>query len=294
MERRVLLIVLKVYNHFYLDYQCDTFLPNKFYGTIMKVLIFLFTLMISQQVFACTCKTASPLFKVARSDFIATVNILNVTPDIENKHMKDVEIEILDLFKGDKISILKTYSTINGNSCGVYTSKGATWLIFAYKNNDDELIYDLCSGSKNLDKTSNFYNQPNAKAVYKSSLNSNIELLEYLKDEDIKLNDNFGLRTFISEECLKGYNGIDPGKRTFALYEITIDSLSNIKMINAVKEFENKALKSDLLSCLNKSVTISKDDEKMDVPKNTKIMVALFYNPARDINKSFINSGFRF
>ena len=254
----------------------------------MKIILFLLLILISQQGLACSCVGQSPLTKIARSEFVATVKILNVTSDTQNKHYNDVDIEILDLYKGNEISSLKNYGA-QESACGIHTPKDTTWLIYAYRHNDGYLRYDLCTGSKQLDKKINFYDYPNAKADYKKSIESNLELLEYLKDENIHFNDEYGLRSHFSNECLKDFNGIEVKTHRFALYELTIDNHLNIKMIKLLKEFDNKNLQENLLSCVNKSVKVYKKHEQIQIPVYTKIIVGLFYNSAVDGEESFID-----
>ena len=254
----------------------------------MKIILFFLLILVSQQGLTCSCAADTPLANITRSEFVATVKILNVTPDTQNKHYNDVDIEILDLYKGNKISSLKNYG-IEESTCGIYTPKDTTWLIYAYRHIDGYLRYDLCTDSKQLDKKINFYNYPNAEIDHKKPAESNLELLEYLKKENIHLNDEYGLRTHFSNECLKDFNGIEVQTHRFALYELTIDNLLNIKIIKSLKEFDNENLQENLLSCVNKSVKVYKKHEQIQIPENTKIIVGLFYNPAVDGEESFID-----
>jgi hypothetical protein len=113
----------------------------------MKILFFLLVVFISKEGLACSCGAKSPLIEVATSEFVAKVKILNVTQDIDNSYYNDVEIEILDLYKGDEISLLKNYGG-SGSMCGITTPIDTTWLIYAYRHIDGFLRYDLCTGSK--------------------------------------------------------------------------------------------------------------------------------------------------
>jgi hypothetical protein len=257
------------------------------FGPMIKFL-FLYLILLSQHVFACSCDGQSPLINIARSDFVAKVNILNVSPDINDSNFSDVEIGILDLYKGDETSLLKNYS-VSESMCGIETLKDTTWLIYANRNNNGYLNYDLCTGSKQLDKKFKSYKYPNAQDKYDKYMESKLELLEYLKDEDIQFNDELGLRPYFSKECLKDFNGIEVKTHRFSLYEITIDDELNILMVEPIKEFDNEDLHEDLLTCVNKSVKIYQKDDQIEISENTKITVGLFYTPGFDGDQSTID-----
>jgi hypothetical protein len=212
-------------------------------GTTMKILLFLILIIISQQSLACSCMGQTPLEMLARSDSVATVNVLDVTVDPQNKHYNDVKIDIINLYKGKNISALKNYND-QESMCGVNTPLYSKWLIYAYKHTDGYLRYDLCSGPKQIDKQVDSNDYPNAQEIYRNNIKSNLELLEFLKDENIQIDDELGLLTSFSNQCLEDFNGIEIKTHRFALYELTIDSELNIKMIKTLKDFDNIKLKN--------------------------------------------------
>lgn len=77
--------------------------------------------------------------RVANAEFIATAKILRITPDEENPNLHNIEIEIVDLFKGKNTPNLKIYSALN-SSCAFYTPENTSWLIFAIENQTKILI----------------------------------------------------------------------------------------------------------------------------------------------------------
>jgi hypothetical protein len=115
---------------------------------------------------------------------------------------------------------------------------------------------------------------------------SKLELLDFLKDENIHLKDELGLRPYFSKGCLKDFNGIEVETHRFSLYELTIDNELNVLMVEPIKEFDNEDLHEDLLTCVNKSVKIYQKDDQIEIPENTKITVGLFYTPGFDGDQS--------
>ena len=258
----------------------------------MKILLFILLLLAFQQGSACSCIGSTPLLEIAKSEFIATVKILNVAPDNINQYFNNIDIEIIDLYKGDEISSLKVSGS--DSSCDMHTPKNSKWLIYANRYQDGPLKFGLCSLSKQIDKEFNAYYSPNSETIYNQRLEKELQLLNFLKDEKINIINEFNLFPYMTKDCLKDFNGIAIKTNRFALYELTLDSDLNVKMITSIKKFEHenaqKQLQEKLLSCVNENMIVIKNSDAIEVPDNTKLMMGLYFNSAIDGDESYISS----
>lgn len=225
--------------------------------------------------------------RIPMSDFIATAKILKISPDKENSNLHDIQIEIIDLYKGQHTSNLKIYSALN-SSCAFYTPENSEWLIFASKNKNGDLSFGYCSGTKQIDRKFNSERYPYAEKNYKKSIELKLQVLEYLKKSELQTSNEFGLRTSFSNGCLKEFKGYEVKTDRFALYELTVESDLSISEVKALKEFDNENLKNDLLNCVKESVKVYTRNKETDISNKTKIIIGLYYYASEKGNESFI------
>lgn len=232
----------------------------------------------------------------ANADFIATAKILNVNKDSENEDFHNVQIEILELFKGPKVNSLIIHSRLS-SSCGFYTPENTTWLIFAYQGKDGKLSFGYCSGSETLSEKwdSELYARKYSKAEldklnvsYLNKVKSKIEVLKYLRERKIKPMNEFDLKTYFIDDSLKKIRGFDEKTERFSLFELTINEDLSIQKVLALKEFENEELAMNLIECAKSKILASAGKEK-SIPKKTKIIIGLYYYPAKGKRASFIS-----
>lgn len=237
-----------------------------------KTLLVLFLLLSVQTIVACSCVSHPLLHKITLSDFIATAKITKVTPDKDNVDRHDIEIEIIDLYKGDATTHLKVYSNLN-TSCAFLTAKHSTWLIFASKNEDAILSFGYCSGSKQIDRTfaPSF---KRAKKRHQQAVKLELEALKYIQDSGVKISNEFNLTTAFRETCFND----NETTNTFALYELTIERDLSISNVTTVKALDNTVLNSKLLQCAQDHIKIYAPKRAKGIAKQTKIIVGMYYN----------------
>lgn len=250
-----------------------------------KILTIIIILTISSQSFACSCRIVPLLERIANSEFVAKAKILNIQPNENDKNLHDIEIDILELYKGDNIRNLKIYSVSN-SSCSFFTPENTTWLIFANKNKNGELSFGFCSGAQQLDRKFDSEKYANSKENFKKSFELKLQVLEYLKNKDIEPLNEFDLRVSFSYKCLKNFKGFKDVTERFALYELTIAKDLSLIDVKSIKEFDNDNLKDDLLKCLKESFIT--DINKKEINNDTKIIIGLYYYSDEKGNNSFI------
>tara|TARA_R110002049_G_scaffold133950_1_gene293354 strand:- start:7041 stop:7820 length:780 start_codon:yes stop_codon:yes gene_type:complete len=252
-----------------------------------KILLTILFIAISSKLLACSCGIVSLMDRIPKSDFIATAKIIKISPDKENPDLHDIQIEIIDLYKGQATGNLKIYSALN-SSCAFFTPENSEWLIFASKNKNGDLSFGYCSGAKRIDRKFDSDRYPHAEKNYKKSIELKLQVLEYLKKSEIQTLNEFGLRTSFSSGCLKNFKGYEVKTDRFALYELTVESDLSISEIKALKEFDNDNLKTDLLNCVRESVKVYTRKKETEILNRTKIIIGLYYYASERGNESFI------
>lgn len=253
----------------------------------MKKFILIFILLLSFQTYSCTCVKQRTIDKTANADFVANAKILKVTPNENNNQRHNVEIEIIDLYKGSEIKSLEIYSN-SWSSCSFFTPENTTWLIFARKGKSGKLGFGLCSGSRQIDRKFDLKKYPNSKTNYDKSIELELELLDYLKKTKIKPVNEYNLFTGFSNVSIKEFDGIKLKNDNFSVYELTVNIDLSINKIKVLKEFNNPSLQADLLNCIKESLKIHKFDKKSELIDKTKLIVVLYYHPEGKTNQSFI------
>ncbi len=241
----------------------------------MKTLIVIFSLFISNLVFACSCIPMNLNERISSSDFIVKAKIKKIWIDNRDKYLHNIEIEILDLYKGVATKKLKIYSA-QMTSCSFFTPQNTTWLIFASKDKDGILKFGYCSGSQNIEKNPN-------------SIERKIKVLKYLKTEKINLNSKNDIAFVINSDSLKKFNGLTESKNNFALYEIVLNKDLSIKSVKPIKEFQTNEINNEILDILKTKSKVYARNRESAISEEEKIIIPLFYYPKEKNNKSFIS-----
>lgn len=251
----------------------------------MKKLLLSLLMLISVKSFGCDCGIIPFLEKYQHSDFIATAKILKVTQDTQNIDYHDIEIELIEVYKGSPITKLKINSDLN-TSCSFLTPKNTNWLIFASKDTKGFLSFGYCSSSEQIDRQFDLVQFPGLDTKYKKSIDLKLEALSYLKRNKISTVNEFNLTTNdynICKDDLKGFRTSD----RFAVYELNVNQDLTIDKIKVLQGFDNKELSEKLTNCLQNNLKIYIRSMKT-VPAKTKLIVMYFYYPPEGKYQSFI------
>jgi len=255
-----------------------------------KILLTILFLTISSKMLACTCMIQKVIDRYAKSDFVATVNVLNIDSEKDDNYL-NLQVEILELYKGKITDSLKIPKS--RGMCGIYTPENTKWLIFASKDKNGNLTFGYCSGVKQLDKkydSKKLEKYPNAEINYKNSLKRKIELLQFLKKDNIEPQNEFELHTSFSLESIKKFKGYEVNNEKFAIYELTIDKDLSVLDVKELKTFDNEKLKVELLDFIEKNISVGRKGKLNEIPEQTKIILGLYYYPPEKENLSFIGT----
>ena len=253
----------------------------------MKTIFTIFFLLLTYQSFACSCVTMGVVERYGKADFVAKAKILDVKPDPEREEFHVLKVQIVDLFKGNKINTLYLNSDLK-SSCAFLTPENTTWLIFANKNSNGELGFGLCSGPQQVDRVFDSSKYPNASKNHQKSLDLKFEVLEYLNSKNIDPKNEFNLPLFLYRSSLKDFKGIDLGKEKFALYEVTVKKNLSIQRIKEIKGFRNKKISKKILQRLKEDLEIGNTD-RTEIPKKVKLILPLYYYPEDNGDPSFLS-----
>lgn len=235
---------------------------------------------------ACTCLSQRLLDRYAKSEFVATLSVLSVDSDTDNDYLL-LEIEIIELYKGNKTNLLKIRKS-KGGGCPMYAPENTKWLIFAQNDQNGNLAFGHCSGPKQLDRTFDKERFPNAEFNYSKGLKRKLELLETLKQEKIKPINTYNLFTSFKEESLEKFKGYQIKNGNHAFYEITVNENLSLKNIKILKEFDDEQLSNELIDFIKNNIHIERIGKLDVIPEETKIILGLHYHSAEKERKSVI------
>lgn len=258
----------------------------KYLSQLLKRLIPIILIFTSIDVYGCFCTTEPILETYQAADFVAHVRIKKVTKDPNNENYHDVEIDMINMFKGVSVKSLKVLSNKN-ISCALLPNEGSSWVIFAFKDESGILTFWNCAGSEQIDNKylkSRFSN--NAKNVLKT-IDLKLEVLEFFKKGKIQFDNKFRLKTNDYVICTDELDGIKE-KNRFAIYELDVNKDLTVEDVRIIRGFRNEELSKKLAECLKANIIVFKGKDKT-IPEKTKINIMYFYYPAKDERKSYFS-----
>ena len=253
----------------------------------MKKTILISFLFITNYVFSCQCMSTKLIDRYQKSEFIAKVKVTKVSEYNAENYYQNAEIEIINLFKGSKINNIKISNNLR-SSCGLYVPENSVWLIFAQIDNNGNLSFGYCSGSKQIDKSMISKEYPNAEKNRKKSIELKLSVLKFLSSQNIEYTNEYNLRLTYSKACENDFKGYELQKTKFAVYEITIEKDLTISTIKPLQEFDNKQLSEEILKCMKENLKV--DNRKIfEIDNQTKVGMIFYYYEADKEYKSFIS-----
>lgn len=248
------------------------------------VLVIVFSV---QQALACSCYTEPLLSNASTSDFVAAVEIIDISPDPLDDNYHDIDIQIIDLYKGESVTSLKLNSWLR-TSCSLYTEKGSKWLVFAKTNKKGDLSFGYCSGSKQIDRKFDLSKYPNLPKSYAKRIMRTREVLSDFRD--LKLSGLSAERFYTSSrgECLRNLRGVSIDGYNKAYYRLKINIDSKIEEVIPLLEFSNKEVNEQLQYCILEFFNVYPMDRRDQLSMPTHVLVGLYYEPSIGENQSYI------
>jgi hypothetical protein len=240
-------------------------------------------------VFACVCVTPKLVDAVSFADFIATAKISKVVPDSIDPTYKNVTIEIINLYKGERITTLRI-NTADQTSCSFLITEHTEWLFFAGKNAKGEIGFGACSSSEQIDRK--FPDHPRAERNYKRSIAFKLEVLSYLRDKKINPVNAYELSTVRKPALSEKFQGANVSRNEFAIYQLTVGTEMDIQNIRVLKELKDQKLSTELYNYLKTNLAIYKRQKSQEIFKTTELIFIIYAYPAEDGDQSFLSDNF--
>ncbi len=239
----------------------------------------------SLQALACKCARVGLADAFKQSEFVATAKVMSITLNKESEQYHNIEVELINVYKGENITKLKIYSA-QRSSCAFYTEENSIWLIFANKK-DGILTFGYCSASVQIDRQFNLIEYPKLDVKYKSSIDLKLSVLDWLKRSEISLKDEFTLEVVRATDCYQLLKGFDGKKKDFAVVSFEINRDLSVGQIKLVKKFDNKKLSRAFLRCAKGDIKVS-HQTLQTLPNKTTLYAIYYFYPREANDKSFV------
>ncbi|MGY4384174.1 hypothetical protein ACVWYN_001200 [Pedobacter sp. UYP24] len=239
-----------------------------------KLLLFLVIILAANAAYPCVCATGTIKSNFTRSQFVATAKILKLTPDPINKNFHDAEIEVINLYKGERLTKIKILSLMN-TSCRFLSTENSIWNIFA-TSRKGVLSFGSCSGSWEFDnEIDTIQNSKGAKNYAKSMAldQESIEVVKFLSSYQISNYNPSFLNVYNDElNSIKGYKSTT----TIAIFNVTINPDLSIAKVESIKKFKNTALNKVVIKSMKKNLKVKTPEGKPD-NKLKRLLVFCYY-----------------
>jgi hypothetical protein len=253
----------------------------------MNRLLFLYFTLFSIQVLGCHCSFSTLIENYQRSDFVAVVKILKVTPDPKNGTYHTVEVETLNRYKGAATTLLRI-NTYAHTSCAFSIPKNTTWLVFASMGDNGVPGFGACSGSQQLHHMVDTGKRLTAVEHYGEPVDLQLEALSYLKEYGLVEVNSYNLNLVdlkLNKSIMfKGFEN----QNQFAVYELDVNEDLSIGKITSLRSFDNPELAQLFTRYLQKNARINPTTRK-GIPTKTKLIVLFQYYSTKGKAASLMN-----
>lgn len=249
-----------------------------------NAVLFISLLLFSVQAFACDCSYSLLTKNFESAKFVAKIKFLDIPPDFTDEEYHDADIQVLEVYKGSRLSTIKIHSWLN-SSCAFMPSVNSTWIVFADEW-QGKLSFHYCSGSFDLTRTFNDPEYPDADRNYSKEIKLKEQVLDFFSKQRISKVNAGGLS--VSPQGLKMIKGYKNNNR-FAVFQINVNANLSITKVSSLKKFNNRNLQQAVLRSVEHS-TIGADASKgqqLSAPKSV-ILVVYFYEQWKS-DKSFVS-----
>ena len=244
-----------------------------------KTISTFFFLLVIANGFACSCRPIDFMQRFQFSKFVARAKIISIIEDKSDPDYSIATIQILELFKGSKISSIK----VSRGGCALFINANTVWQIFALEKKGKYFAINGCSGCFEIGKKVNKDSYPTITFKH----NRQLAMLKCLKSHKIQNSNPNYLEFGYDSDCFKSFKGYSL-KQTFAIYEIEVSENLAVKKIKPVITFENKNLSKKIMNCMSKDLAVFNRDVKK-IKKPIKLLLAFYFFPGEKGNKGDIS-----
>ena len=236
-----------------------------------NILLLIILVLNSADAYACVCVNRGVTEYFQQSEFVAKAKIINITPDPKNEMYHDAELELIALYKGERIKKIKIASELN-TSCAFLPAVNSTWIIFASKW-QGVLSFGFCSGGLNFSKTFDPVKYPGGGRNYFKTIALQQQVLEYLSSNKLLNPNPHGLKAFNQTLLtIKGHKNKDG----IAVFAVDLKTDLSISAVRIVKPFENDALTKAVFDSMKKDIMLVKHPNKK-APNASQMLIFCYY-----------------
>ncbi len=254
----------------------------------MKGILIILSFLFSVKAVACDCDSPGIIEKYLDSEFIASAIVTKVYPNVGEEEIYKADIQIEELFKGQKLNSIYVYGRSDGkmgSSCSIFIPEKTKLIIYAHKNKNGQYGIGMCFGLLYLNKNND------SRQIDKQE--KELEILRILKANKTATRENISfwhkeLITRDLHDALQQFNGVEFDK-SFGIYEMSFNpdlSLNSVKVISGF----NDSIDSKLIEILQNSEWSRQIDVAKDkFPENRKLLIGIYYYKAERGNQSFLS-----
>lgn len=256
----------------------------------MKLFLIAICLISFSETSACSCITLPFDQHYQQSDFIAVAKITHIDSSLHEQDQRDIEIEIITLYKGIAVTKLKIDNHLK-TMCGVYTPLNSTWLIFANKNKEGVFSFGDCSRSVQLDKLESRYYDTLSRSRFEASMSRMLHVLEFLKKYQHAFIRETNVQVYENSWSDSSLKGFDEQAYNFAAYELIVEPGQAEHQIKRLKPFQNEVLTKSIQGHL-KTAKVYPYSKEIPIQSTQKILILFFFYPKEDVHPSFVSRFF--
>ncbi|GGC75384.1 hypothetical protein GCM10011387_31360 [Pedobacter quisquiliarum] len=233
---------------------------------------------------ACDCSFSTITRNFENARFVAKVRLLDIRPDATNEEYHDADIQILDVYKGPRLSTIKIHSNLN-SSCAFLPKVNSTWIVFADEF-QGKLSFHYCSGSVDLTRRITDPEYPNADRNFKKEMKMKAQVLNFFyKQRIVKLNAE-GLNVSPQGlELIKGYRN----NNRFAVFQVDVNNNLSITKVSSLKKFQNRNLQKAVLRSLEQAAVGVDVADRLNQNTPTPVILVLYFYDDGKSDKSFVS-----
>lgn len=214
-------------------------------------------------------------------NFVATVTITKIYPNEKNDNSYKADIEINDMFKGEKLKSIYVYGRSDnkmGTSCDIFIPVNTKLVAYAQKGNDGRYTIGMCSGLLYF------------KGKNNERQDIELEILNLFKSKKIDYTNKTRYLDITNFRAnLTQFKGIELNKK-YGIYEITLDSDLRSTQVKEISGFGKNNVDDEIIHILSKTKwKLANPRMKDEISNSNKLLVGIYYYNSDKNNPSFLS-----
>lgn len=258
----------------------------------MKHLLSIALVFFSYGVFGCDCNFLNLTEKYISAEFVAAITITNIYLNEKDEQWYKADIEVNELFKGEKLESILIYGRSDGgfgSSCDIFIPSGAKLIAYSKKNQNGEVYIGMCSGFLYLDYNFHLRNPTKKSKKQIERQEIEIEILQLLSKKNISYSSDIPYQPDIHfSKKLEQFKGVSLDK-SYALFEIIFAQDFSVKEIIEISGFDHP-IDEELKEVLKNTMwTKRRVDKDKTLQKENRFLIGIYYYKDEQDDSSFLS-----